>query len=191
MRRTVLAVAATALLLGGAAGALVLSAGKFLDTGRASSVATQPGWAEVKWPFPIDQFGGGKAFRCSTAECGTPATLYVRAKIGFCNCTEGVADDAELERISDFEFVGGKVAALGDGRPIAVAWMKGRSRSYALNAPDQPRKSALSIGYNDRCDAIVATVVVPHDRPGEIEAHALKLLNGPIVMRWAEVTLGL
>ena len=122
---------------------------------------------------------------------GTPVTLYVRAKIGFCNCATGVADDSELERISDFDFVGGKITALGDGRPIAVAWMKGRSRSYALNAPDRPGQSALSIGYNDRCDAVVATVVVPHDRPDEVEAEALKLLNGPTVMRWTEVTLGL
>ena len=172
-------------------GALALSAHKLADRGPTAAVSTGAGWTEVQWPFPTDQFGRGKAFRCDGPDCGASVTLYVRAKIGFCNCATGVADDEELERISDFEFLGGKVSALGDGRPIAVAWMKGRSRSYALNAPDRSGKSALTIGYNDRCDAIVATVVVPHDRPGEIEAEALKLLNGPTVMRWAEVTLGL
>jgi hypothetical protein len=80
---------------------------------------------------------------------------------------------------------------LGDGRPIAVAWMKGRSRSYALDAESQPGKSALSIGYNDRCDAIVATVVMQHDRPGDVEPAVIQFLNGPTVMRWAEATLGL
>ena len=145
----------------------------------------------MQWPFPIDQFGRGKAFRCDAADCGTPLTLYVRAKIGFCNCTTGVADDPELERIGDLELLGGKVAALGDGRPIAVAWMKGRSRAYALADANQPGKFALSIGYNDRCDAIVATVVLRHKRPDIIEPNVIAFLNSPTIMRWAEGTLGL
>jgi len=49
----------------------------------------------------------------------------------------------------------------------------------------------LSIGYNDRCDAIVATAVMPNDRPGDVEPAVIQFLNGPTVMRWAEVTLGL
>jgi hypothetical protein len=116
----------------------------------------------------------------------------VRAKIGFCNCTTGVADDAELERIGDLELLGVKAAAQGDGHPIAVAYMKGRSRAYALAATDKgPGKSALSIGYNERCDAIVATAVVQHDRPGDVESGVLTFLSGPTVMRWIEGTLGL
>jgi hypothetical protein len=189
--RTSLAIAAAALALGGLAGLLLLSTSSRVDDKPALAVSQQPGWTEVQWPFPTDQFGRGKAFRCNEAECGASVTLYVRAKIGFCNCATGVADDEELERISDFDYLGGKPSAMGDGRPIAVAWMKGRSRSYALDAPGRPGKSALTIGYNERCDAIVATVVVPHDRAGEVEANALKLLNGPTVMRWAELTLGL
>ena len=117
--------------------------------------------------------------------------LYVRAKIGFCNCETGVGDDAELERIGDIDLLGGKSAAQGDGRPIAVAHMKGRSRSYVLTAQDQPGLSALAIGYNDRCDAIVATAVVKHERPADIEPGIIAFLNSPTVMRWAEVTLGL
>ncbi len=116
-------------------------------------------------------------------------TLYVRAKIGFCNCETGVSDDAELERIGDIELLGGTATAQGDGRPIAVAWMKGRSRSYALGG--RPDQSALSIGYNERCDAIVAMAVVQNGRPDGIEAAVIKLLNGPTLMRWAELTLGL
>jgi hypothetical protein len=118
-------------------------------------------------------------------------TLYVRAKIGFCNCTTGVADDAELERIGDLDLIDGTGAAQGDGRPIAVAWMKGRSRAYTLTPGNQHGKSVLSIGYNDRCDAIVALAVTLHDRPGDVEAAAIAFLNSPTVMRWAEVTLGL
>jgi hypothetical protein len=185
-----LSVAVVALVLGGVAGALVLPT--TIGPGDAPTLASkQAGWTEVQWPFPLDQFGRGKAFRCSKAECGTVLTLYVRAKIGFCNCKTGVADDAELERIGDLELLGGKFAALGDGRPIVVAWMKGRSRAYTFAGSSQTGKSALSIGYNDRCDAIVATVVLPHDRPNDVEPAAIRFLNGPTVMRWAEVTLGL
>ena len=100
-------------------------------------------------------------------------TLYLRAKIGFCNCTTGVADDEELERLSDFDLMGTHIANLGGGRPITVAWMKGRSRSYAFSGAARGGKSALSIAFNDRCDAIVATVVVGHDRAELIEPGAL------------------
>src|SRR5258705_9112246 len=182
--------AAVALLLGAGVGALVVLDDFWLEDDRALAVSKW-GWTEAQWPVPIDQFGRGKAFRCSGGDCGTAVTLYVRAKIGFCNCITGVADDAELERISDLELLGGKHDALGDGHPIAVAWMKGRSRSYALTAGNQPGKSALSIGYNDRCDAIVATAVTPYDRPGDVEPVVIQFLNGPTVMRWAEVALGL
>jgi hypothetical protein len=189
--KEVLPLAVGALLLGAAAGVLVWPSAVGPNDRDDLAVSKQVGWTETQWPFPIDQFGRGKAFRCSATDCGTPVTLYVRAKIGFCNCTTGVADDAELERIGDLDLLDGKQAAQGDGRPIAVAWMKGRSRSYALSAGNQPSKSALSIGYNDRCDAIVATALVPHERPDDVETAVIRFLNGPVVMRWAELTLGL
>ncbi len=187
-----LAVAAGALALGAVTGVLVMPT-TFWSRANNFTLASskQSGWTEVQWPFPTDQFGQGKAFRCSAAECGTPVSLYVRAKIGFCNCLTGVADDAELERIGDLELLGGQFTALGDGGPITVAWMKGRSRRYALSAGSPSGKSALSVGYNDRCDAIVATAVMQHDRPGDVEPGVIQFLNSPTVMRWAEVSLGL
>jgi hypothetical protein len=188
-----LPVAVVALVLGGVAAALVLPTAIGTNDGPALA-SKQAGWTEVQWPFPLDQFGRGKAFRCSGSECGTTVTLYVRAKIGFCNCMTGVADDAELERIGDLELLGAKATPVNDGRPITVAWMKGRSRAYAIDNKEpnkEPRQAALSIGYNDRCDAIVATAVLPHGRPGDAEAAVLQFLNGPTVMRWAELALGL
>jgi len=53
--------------------------------------------------------GKGKAFQCKAADCGTEINLYLRAKIGFCNCTTGVADDEELERLSDFDLIGARL----------------------------------------------------------------------------------
>jgi hypothetical protein len=190
--KTALPVVAFALVLGAVTGALVLPAAFRSNDTHTLAGAPPSGWSEVPWPFPADQFGRGKAFQCGAADCGAPVTLYVRAKIGFCNCTTGVADDAELERIGDLDLLGEKVSAQGDGHPISVAWMKGRSRPYALNADDERSgKSILSIGYNERCDAIVATAVVQGERPDDAEASVIEFLGGPTVMRWIEVTLGL
>ena len=87
-------------------------------------------WTEVKWPFPLDQWGTGRAFRCSATDCGVEVSVYLRPKIGFCNCAEGVADDAELDRVGDLELFSDKFRGLADGQPITVGWMSGRSRPY-------------------------------------------------------------
>ena len=76
-------------------------------------------WAEVKWPFPIDQWGTGRAVACKPADYGAEVTLYRRAKLGSCNCTTGIAEDADLDRMSDFDLIGGQVSPLA-GRPIVV-----------------------------------------------------------------------
>ena len=114
----------------------------------------------------MDQWGKGKAFRCTAADCGAEVNLYIRAKIGFCNCTTGVSDDDELDRLSDFNLMGDKPSVLGPGHPITVAWMKGRSRRLRGRRAISARQSALAVAFNDHCDAIVATVVVAHDQPG-------------------------
>lgn len=187
MRKTIIVAAATVALCA-IAGGLLLARDSAPD--RASVAALQPAWDEVAWPFPMDQWGKGKAFVCKAAHCGTDVTVYIRAKIGFCNCATGVADDEELDRISDFDLFGNKLTALGPGQPIAVAWMKGRSRAFSI-AGSPAQKSALSVGFNDRCDAIVATAVLRDARPGAIEPAVLAFLNSRTVLRWAEVTLGL
>jgi hypothetical protein len=176
---------AAALALGGAVAAFAL-----LGTNTAIE-APRPVFAEVPWPFPIDQWGKGKAFGCRAADCGANVKLYLRAKIGFCNCDSGVADDSELDRMSDFYLIGGAVTPLGAGRPVQIGGMKGRSRAYTLNGSDATGRSAISIAFNDRCDMAVATVVLPHDRPGLIEPGVIVFLNSPAALRWVETTLGL
>jgi hypothetical protein len=178
--------AAVVLVAGALIGALALRS----NMSEPAIAMTQPVWSEIAWPFPIDQWGKGKAFRCGAADCGTEVNVYIRAKIGFCNCATGVADDEELDRISDFELFGNKLTALGPGQPITVAWMKGRSRAFAIGGSGA-EKSALSIGFNDRCDAIIATALLNHDRPDAIGPAVLAFLNSRTVLRWAEVTLGL
>ena len=151
----------------------------------------EPVWTEMPWPFAMDQWGKGKAFHCRAADCGAEVTLYIRAKIGFCNCATGVADDEELDRISDFDLLGNQLTAQGPGQPITVAWMKGRSRAFSIGGAQRGGKSALSVGFSDRCDAIIATAVTGVERPAAIEAAVLDFLNSQTVLRWAEATLGL
>ena len=157
----------------------------------ALAAAPQPVWTEVPWPFPMDQWGKGKAFTCRAADCGMQVTVYIRAKIGFCNCTTGVADDEELDRISDFELIGGRAAPQAPGRSITVAWMKGRSRLFDAEAEMGAQVSALSVGFNQRCDAIVATAVVARGRAAEIEPTVLEFLNSRTALRWTVTALGL
>jgi hypothetical protein len=144
-------------------------------------------WTEIAWPFALDQWGRGRAFQCKAADCGIDVDLYLRPKIGFCNCQTGVADDEELDRVGDVDLVGAKISALGAGRPIMVHWMKGRSRGYAVSAA---AKSVLSLAFNDRCDVIVATVIAG-DEPSAQEQAVLEFLNGDLVLHWAERALGL
>jgi hypothetical protein len=180
----IVTVAVLVAVLGGAA--VFLAAKPAADTHRVSS--DRPVWTEAAWPFPIDQWGEGWAFQCKAADCGLDVNLYLRPKIGFCNCQTGVADDAELDRVSDVELVGSERSALGPGRPITVHWMKGRSRGYTVGAPSA--KPVLSLAFNNRCDVIVATVVAG-DAPVAQEQAVLEFLNGDLVLRWAEVVLGL
>jgi hypothetical protein len=186
-----------ALIAAGASGAL-LGAGAMLfiqwpkQNLRAAATVSQPHWSEVKWPFPIDQWGPGKAFRCAAADCGSEVSLFVRAKIGFCNCTTGVADDEELERVADVELFTAKPMPVGAGQAIAVGSMKGRSRGYvATGTAAASAKSVLAIAYNERCDVIVATVATQHDDPRPLQRSAIEFLNGDAVMHWAALKLGL
>jgi hypothetical protein len=176
--------------LGGAMGGLaLLSYGQ--GEGTAALSPPHPVWTEVRWPFPPDLWARGKAFRCKAADCGTEVNIYLRAKLGFCNCTTGVADDADLDRMSDFDLVGGEMSPVAAGRPIKIGWMEGRSRAYTLTARNRPGKTAISVAFRDRCDMIVGTVVLPHERPETIEPVVIEFLNSTTVLRWAELSLGI
>src|SRR5437879_3769469 len=153
--------------------------------------APRPAWSEVKWPFPLDQWGTGRAFRCAPADCGTEVNLYLRAKIGFCNCATGVSDDIELDRVGDLEILSDKWVGLADGREIKVGWMSGRSRPYRVEMRYAAPVTALAMGFNDKCDVAVATVVADREQLPAAERFAVDFLNSDLVLRWAERELGL
>ena len=185
MIKRIAAIAAAA-LIGGVVGYTVIRAAK--PPAAAQRVASRSVWTEATWPFPIDEWGEGWAYQCKAADCGTDVNLYLRPKLGFCNCQTGVADDEELDRVGDVDIVGSQASALGPGRPIVVHGMKGRSRGYAVGAPSA--KSVLSLAFNNRCDVIVATVVAG-DEPVAQEQAVLEFLNGELMLHWAEGVLGL
>jgi hypothetical protein len=189
MRKRIVILAAVLLIAGIGGYAVFLAARPLADAHRMSS-GQRPVWTEGTWPFPIDQWGGGWAFQCKAADCGIDVNLYLRPKIGFCNCETGVADDEEIDRVSDLDLIGSERSALGPGRPITLHWLKGRSRSrgYRVGAPSA--KSVLSLAFNSRCDVIVATVVAGDD-PVTQEQAVLEFLNGDLVRHRAEVVLGL
>ena len=148
-------------------------------------------FSEVKWPFLMDQWGLGRAFHLDACPGAADAAIdvYVRAKIGFCNCTTGVSDDDELERVGDVELIGEKYKPTTAGHPIVVGWMKGRGRLYDVTG--RPNGATLALGFNDRCDVIVATVVVSNASAARAEQAVLAFLNSERMIKWEKEQLGL
>ncbi len=155
---------------------------------RAGTPAT---FAEIKWPFPRDQWGDGRAFRCSAADCGVEVSLYLRPKIGFCNCDTGVADAAELDRVAELELFSPKFFGLTNGDDIRVGWMKGLSRIYQVDIPYDKPRPILAMAFNQNCDVMVATVIAPLDHLPSAERHALAFLNGEPILKWAKAQFGI
>ncbi len=155
-----------------------------------------PAWSEENWPFLIDQWGVGKAFTCASADCGVRIDLFVRPKIGFCNCSTGVSDDAELQRVADTELIGGDAKPLGPSHPVKVGWMRGLSRAYFVsNESSAPSKVAMnrviSVAFNDECDVVVALVTLGDGDPAVIEPAVVSFLNTRPVVLWVKKELGL
>jgi hypothetical protein len=177
VQRALVGAVAAALVVGGAVGAFVVS---------APEKGPHAGWTEIAWQLPVDPWGRGRAFQCKAAACGTDVRLYVRPKLGFCNCTTGIASDGDLDAMGDLELLGAEAAPLGEGRPIAVGWMKGRARAYAVGDT-----RAVSVAFNDRCDMVVATAVLAPAAAAAVESHVIDFLNSPPMLDWTKLKLGI
>lgn len=146
-------------------------------------------FTETTWPFLLDQWGTGRAFRCDS--CGGELALYLRAKVGFCNCATGVADDLEIDRVADFDLFPGHVTPLAPGRPVSVAWMRGRVRAFQVDAPAGARRYLLTIALSNKCDGVIATVASRQPIPADIAQAALDQLASPAVLAWVNASTGL
>jgi hypothetical protein len=141
-------------------------------------------WQEIAWPFPRDGWPAGKAFRCGAAACGSEVEVYVRPKIGFCNCDRGVADDDEVDRVADLDLMSERFAPLAPGDVIRIADMPGRVRAYDLNMSDGLRHSAIGVAVSRRCDLLVAVAHGRGEAP-EVRRAALTFLARGEMTRWA------
>ena len=102
-----------------------------IDENPARKSRERRNFAERPWPFLLDQWGIGRAFRCLRRPIAASRSIvYLRAKIGFCNCLTGVSDDEELDRVGDVSLLSDTFAPLRAGEPVTVGWMSGRSRVY-------------------------------------------------------------
>jgi hypothetical protein len=187
-KQTTVLIVAAAFALGGLVSAFALLAPK--RSGSSPASLHSP-WQEVRWPFPMDQWGTGKAFHCNAAECGTEVTVYLRAKIGFCNCSDGLITDDELDRVSDFDMYGGALYPQAAGQPLKAAWLKGRSRPFAIRDARGRDATMISAGLHDSCDALVVTAVLPRGALSTAEPAVQQFLDSKVFADWAQTTLGL
>jgi hypothetical protein len=141
------------------------------------------GWREIAWPFPRDGWPAGRAFRCETAACGGEVELYVRPKIGFCNCDSGVADDDEVDRVADLDLISERFVPREAGKVTRIAEMSGRLRAYDLNMPDGSRRNAVGIAVSHRCDLLIA-VAQGKGEAWVVQRVALDFLASGDMPRW-------
>jgi hypothetical protein len=144
-------------------------------------------WQEVAWPYPRDGWPAGRAFRCTS--CGGNFELYVRPKIGFCNCDTGVADDDEVDRVADLDLISERFSPLAAGKVVRVADMFGRARTYDLAMTDGAHHTAIGIALSHRCDLLVAVMQGEGEAP-VLERAALEYLASGEVHHWMMAALG-
>lgn len=129
-------------------------------------------WREIGWPFPRDGWPAGRAFRCGSAECGGDVEVYLRPKLGFCNCDSGVADDDEVDRVADVDMISPRFAPLKAGDIVRVAGMPGRIRVYDLDG----HRTAIGIAVSHRCDLMAVAAQGRGDAAG-VQRATLKFLE--------------
>ncbi|CCE05112.1 conserved exported hypothetical protein [Bradyrhizobium sp. STM 3843] len=141
------------------------------------------GWREIAWPFPRDGWPAGRAFRCQSATCVQDSEIYLRAKLGFCNCDTGVADDDEVDRVADIDLINPRFAAPAPGRVVRVADLSGRARNYDLESGEGAPHSAIGYALSHRCDLMVAVIKGSAAQP-LLEQAAQQFLASHEVQRW-------
>ena len=167
---------------------LLLSAFAVAICTLAGSAAFQPTgpverWHEIAWPFPRDGWPAGRAFHCASELCSDDVELYVRPKAGFCNCDSGVADDDEVDRVTDLDLMSERFVALEPGKAIRIAGMPGRLRTYDLRMSNGSRHAAVGMAVSRRCDLAVSVAQGKGAAPA-IQRIALDFLGSSEMARW-------
>src|SRR5262245_50292785 len=127
--------------------------------------------------------GRGRGISMQSGALRRGDKLVHRAEVGFCSGTLGVADDEELDRLSDFDLMEGDAVALTRTHEIEIAGMKGRIRAYVVTSLSRPRTYAFSIAFNSNNDAVVATALSESAQLAATESILIQFLSGKIVQR--------
>ena len=148
-----------------------------------SGAATRPGggWQEIAWPFPRDAWPAGRAFR------GEGMEVFVRPKLGFCNCTVGVTGDAEVDAVSDVDMLSPAFTAPADGEPVRIAGLLGRARTYRVTVSGG-QVTAAGYALSSKCDLLVA--MARGSAAGD-HRRVTELLESDLVASWIAAKLGL
>jgi hypothetical protein len=111
--------------------------------------------------------------------------VYVRPKIGFCNCDRGVADDDEVDRVADLDLMSQHFSPRAPGEVVRIADMPGRVRglrSQYVRWLVARLRSASRVSR--RCDLLVAVAHGRADAP-EVRRAALEFLATREMTRWS------
>ena len=137
-------------------------------------------WREAAWPFLRDAWPAGRAFRCDAAHCGEEVMVYARVKMGMCDCVAGVADDDDLERVSDASLLSPRMTAEGPGESAELAGLKTRLRRYRTDGG-----AALAVLAGGRnCNAFVAMATARHALSPQAMDLVRSLISTPAMSRW-------
>ncbi len=149
-----------------------------------------PDWQEIAWPFGRDAWPAGRAFRCGSAACGGEQEVYLRPKVGLCNCTRGITGDAEVDGVSDMDMLTDDFVPRAAGQPVAMGGLDGIARPYSLHLSGGRQRNAAGIALSHRCDLVVAASV--GDSAGQAAAlQAIAgLLSRPDIGKWLEQQFG-
>ncbi len=143
------------------------------------SAQGQEGWEPMRWPLLRDGWPNGIAFDCPN--CVGGLSLYVRVKVGFCDCSQGVSNDDEIDRVGDVDLVVSEFEPEGVGSIEQIAGVRGRIRLYRSG---ERRIATLAAGRD--CNAIVATAVSRNEIGPEAIAMSLARLSGPDILRFID-----
>ena len=145
-------------------------------------------WKETPWPFLRDAWPSGRAFHCDAAQCGADVELYARMKVGFCDCSKGVSDDEEIDRVGDVDLVEPNFTPREPGSPAVVSGISGRTRAY-VTSEKTPRRIVVYAGGRN-CNAFVAMAVSQEELgAGPLDA-ARRMLEDPAFLRWLTLQEG-
>jgi hypothetical protein len=115
--------------------------------------------------------------------------VAVRPKLGFCNCSDGVTDDAEVDGATDLWLLSDTYAPVSPGHSIKVAEWNGRTRQYTLSSSSRYR-SAAGVALSAGCDLISITLGSTDTIDDQHLQGVLGQIGSPETSNWLRQSVG-